>query len=190
MDTANKFTKQIEELQHTIQVAGLNYDIWWTYSGKKYRKLLLDADIYYPMFFQTSLHAHFVAMIIALYQLFEKRDDTVNFNHLLLLMKQVNKFNAKEIYNIERKIDKLKHLWIKIGILRNKVFGHKTSKFNIDPWKEAKITPNSIKKMIQQCQKLLNDISHKWDRNTYAFNLSATDDTRNLLEDLKRLRKL
>lgn len=190
MDTADKCTKYIEELHHTIYVAGLNYDIWWTYKGKKYRKLLLDADYHYPLFFQTSLHAHFVALIVALYQLFEKRNDTVNFPHLLFLLKQVNKFNAKEINNIERKIKKLKPLWIKISTLRNKVFGHKTNEFNFNPWQQAKITPNNIKKMIQQCQRLLNDISHKWARNTYAFNLSAQSSTRNLLKDLKRLRKL
>src|SRR3989339_857959 len=119
MDTANKCTKHIEELHHMIYVAGLNYDIWWTYKGKKYRKLLLDADYHYPLFFQTSLHAHFVAMIVALYQLFEKRNDTVNFHHLVFLVKQVNKFNMKEINNIERRIEKLKPSWIKISTLRN-----------------------------------------------------------------------
>lgn len=104
-------------------------------------------------------------------------------------MKQVNKFNTKEINNIEKRIEKLKPVWIKISTLRNKVFGHKTNEFDFDPWQQAKITPNNIKKMIQQCQKLLNDISHKWDRNTYAFNLSAQSSTRDLLKDLKRLRK-
>jgi hypothetical protein len=190
MDNANKCTKHIEELHHTIYVAGLNYDIWRKYKGKKYRKLFLDADDHYPLFFQTSLHAHFVAVIVALYQLFEKRHDTVNFHHLLFLMKQVNRFNMKEINNIERKIEKLNPLWIKISTLRNKVFGHKTNEFNFDPWQQVKITPNNIKKMIQRCQKLLNDISRKWNRNAYAYNLSAQPSTRDLLKDLKRLRKL
>jgi hypothetical protein len=179
----------IAELENTIIVAGLNYDIWWGYKNK-FRKQLLNADDHYPLFFQTSLHAHFIALIIALYRLFEKRTDTVNFYSILDILQQSSQFTQKDIENIMRRIERLKPLWIKIGILRNKVFGHRTNKFDITPWQQASISANEIRKLIKDAQKLLNHISQKWDRNTFAFNLSATSDTRQLLEDIWKFRKL
>ena len=76
----------VKEVQHTCLVAGLNYEIWWTYKEKKSRKRFVDILNKYPLFFQTSLHAHFVAMIVALYRLFETRQDTVNFSGLIKLL--------------------------------------------------------------------------------------------------------
>ena len=84
----------------------------------------------------------------------------------------------------------LKPLWIKIGILRNKVFGHTTNDFDINPWQQASISANQIKKLITESQKLLNHISQKWNRNTFAFNLSAMSDTKQLLDDIWKFRKL
>jgi len=74
---------------------------------------------------------------------------------------------------------------VKISILRNKVFGHATNDLNINPWKEAKITPNDIKRLIKRYQKLINDISCKCNGHYYDFCLSAKKDTTNLLKDLK-----
>ena len=183
-----RINNHIEQLEHTIIVAGLNYDIWWGYKNK-FRKQLLNAAYHYPMFFQTSLHAHFVALIMALYRLFENRRDTVNFYSIQALLKQTPKFGDRDLKNINKRIDRLKPIWVKIGILRNKAFGHTSNNFDMNPWKQASISANEIKKLIKESQKLLNHISQKWDRNTFAFNLSATSDTRQLLQDIEKVRK-
>ncbi len=186
MNKKSEIGQHINEIQHAIVVAGLNYDIWWTYKVKKYRAMLLDADGTYPLFFKTSLHAHFVAMIVALYRLFETRTDTVNFNQLVILIEQNNQLSGTEINGLKKRISNLNPLWIKIGILRNKIFAHATNQ-SINPWQEAKMTGNDLKKMIRRCQILLNLVSSRWDRSSYVFNLSAKTDTRNLLKDLRKL---
>lgn len=180
-----KINKYIKEIGHTVTVAGLNYDIWWTYKKKKYRKILLYIDDFYPLFFKASIHAHFVAVVVSLYLLFETRTDTINFFSLLDLLEKSGKFSNKDISSLRCRINTLKPLWIKISILRNNVFGHIANNLYIDPWKEARISPNNIDKLIKKCQKLLNDISCKWDGTNRTFYLSAKDDTRNLLKDLR-----
>jgi len=70
----DKISKYIQKINHTITVAGLNHDIWWTYKKKKYRKILLYVQDFYPSIFSTSVHAHFVATIMAAYQLLEDRN--------------------------------------------------------------------------------------------------------------------
>ncbi|MCW7073999.1 MAG: hypothetical protein OCU20_09050 [Methanophagales archaeon] len=182
----NKILQNVKELQNALTVAGLNYEIWWIYKEKESRERFVDTLNAYPLFFQTSLHAHFVAMIIALYRLFETRKDTVNIPQLIKLFKKEGTFPRMEFQRLESEIEQIKPLWIKVSILRNKLFGHRSNALdNEDIWKEASVTPNEFKKLIEDSKRILNEMTSIWNRSSHAFNLSATEDTMDLLEDLK-----
>ncbi|HBI48075.1 MAG TPA: hypothetical protein DDX93_05090 [Smithella sp.] len=184
----DEIQKNVKELQHAIIVAGLNYEIWWTYKEKESRKRYVDILNKYPLFFQTSLHAHFVAMIVSLYRLYETRKDTVNLPQLLKILKSQDSIPNQELKKIESEIKKIKPLWVKVSVLRNKMFGHRSNALNDDGiWKEAKVTPNQFKQLIDESKRILNEITSLWNRSSHAFNLSSTKDTVNLLEDLKQL---
>lgn len=178
----------VQELQHAITVSGLNYEIWWVYREKESRKRYVDTLNKYPLFFQISLHAHFVAMIVTLYRLYEKRKDTINLPQLIKLLKGEASIPQKELKRIETDINKIKPLWIKVSVLRNKMFGHRSKSLDYDGvWKEAQVTPNQFKQLIDESKSILNEITSLWNRSGHAFNLSSTKDTVDLLEDLKRL---
>lgn len=184
----DKIEQYVEELQHTCVVAGLNYEIWWLYKEKESRKRFVDTLNDYPLFFQTSLHAHFVAMIIALYRFFETRHDTVNFPGLIKLLKKDGSITQADLKKFESKINQAKILWRKVSVLRNNLFGHKATTLDNDGiWKKACLTPNQLRDLINDCKRLLNMITAAWNRSSHAFNLSAAEDTKRLLEDLKRL---
>jgi len=185
-----KINSYIEKLSSSITRAELNYDIWRVYKTKQYRKLLLQASHNYPNFFPVSVHAHFVAMVIALYRLLENRNDTVNFNQLIIVVKHNTHFTKRDIANIQRRINSILPLWKKIEILRNNIFGHETNQFTINPWTVAKITPNNVKKIIEKYKNLLNCISKKWNGKHYMFSLSASAHTKGLLKDLNKINKL
>lgn len=183
-----RINQYIKELQNAITVAGLNYEIWWVYKEKESRKRFVDTLNAYPLFFQTSLHAHFVAMIIALYKLFETRQDSVNVPQLVKIMKDKGSVSEIDIQKIENEIAQIKPLWVKVSILRNKLFGHKSNAFdNEEIWKEAKVTPNEFRKLIDVSKKILNQLTSVWNKSGHAFNLSSKEDTIELLEDLKKL---
>jgi len=183
-----RINQYIKELQNAITVAGLNYEIWWVYKEKDSRKRFVDTLNAYPLFFQTSLHAHFVAMIIALYKLFETRKDSVNVPQLVKIIKDQGSVSEIDIQKIEVEIAQIKSLWVKVSILRNKLFGHKSNALdNEEIWKEAKVTPNEFRKLIDESKKILNQLTSVWDRSGHAFNLSSKEDTIELLEDLKKL---
>ena len=184
----NEIQENVSELQHAIIVAGLNYEIWWTYKEKECRKRYVAILNTYPLFFQTSLHAHFVAMIVALYRLYETRKDTVNLPQLIKLLKNQGSISNPELKRIESEIKKINPLWIKVSVLRNKMFGHRSNALNYDGiWKEAKVTPNQFKQLIDESKRILNEITSLWNRSGHAFNLSSPKDTVDLLEDLKPL---
>ena len=67
---------------------------------------------------------------------------------------------------------------------------HRASGLNEEDgaFKKAHIAPDDFKRLIILTKELLNNITHKRDRDTHAFNLSATQDTVRLLEDLNGLR--
>ena len=84
-------SKNVEELQNTIKTANLNYEIWWIYKNKETRELYLDAVKTYPLFFQISFHAHFVAMIVSIYRLYKNNGVASSF-----LTEWPEKENAKK----------------------------------------------------------------------------------------------
>lgn len=177
-----------KELQHAITVAELNYDIWWVYKEKENRNRFVDTLNTYPLFFQTSLHAHFVAMLISLYRLYENRHDTINLPQLIKLLKSQKCIPDQEIERLESQIQQIKPLWVKVAVLRNKMFGHRSNGIGDDEvWRQANVTPNQFKKLLDGSKRILNKITSLWDKRRHAFNLSATDDTVRLLEDLRRL---
>jgi len=185
---SDEITKIVKELQNALTVAGLNYEIWWVYKEKESRKRFVDTLNTYPLFFQTSLHAHFVAMIVSTYRIYEKRKDTINMPQLIKQLKQSNTISIQNLKKIDSEIEKLKPLWIKVSVIRNKIFGHRSNTLDYDEiWKEAAVTPNQFKQLIDDSKRILNDLTSLWNRSSHAFNLSATKDTVDLLEDLKRL---
>jgi len=188
MMTDDEINSNIAEFQHAIVVAELNYEIWWVYKEKDNRAKYLKVLNNYPLYFQTSLHAHFVAMIISLYRLYETRKDTMNLPQLIRLFKKHSVLANDEIRNIQSNINSIRPLWRKVHILRNNMFGHRSNKLTDDAiWKKADVTPNQFKQIIDDSKALLNRITRLWAKSSHVFNLSATDDTIRLLEDLKRL---
>ena len=186
----DEIAKNVKELQNALTVAGLNYEIWWVYKEKESRKRFVDTLNDYPLFFQTSLHAHFVAMIVSIYRVYETRKDTINMPQLVKQLRKLDTIPTEDLKKIDSDIEKLKPLWIKVSVIRNKMFGHRTNTMDHDGiWEEANVTPNQFKQLIDDSKSILNDLTSLWNRSGHAFNLSATKDTVDLLEDLKQLRE-
>lgn len=170
--TANETEENVRELQHAIKVAKLNYEIWWVYKEKNSHTRFVDVLNDYPLYFQTSLHAHFVAMIISLYRLYETRKDTMNLPQLVRLLKKDSTLSIQEIKSMESDINSMKPLWQKVSMLRNNMFAHTSNKLDDDDvWKKASVTPNQFKKLINNSEGIVNRITRLWARSSHAFNL-------------------
>jgi hypothetical protein len=142
-------------------------------------------------FFQTSIHAHFVAMIIALYRLYETRRDTINIPRLLQFLEQNHPLSDDAVSSINENIAQAKPIWIKVGIIRSEVFAHLTNERNVEEsFDKANIKYCEFKDLIELSKIITNAIGQAYDRNTHAFNLSSINDTEALLTDLSKYRKL
>lgn len=176
----------VEELRHTIQVAAMNFDVWWAYKQRRQRARFVDVLNTYPLFFQTSIHAHFVALVLALYRTYETRSDTFNVSELMRRLENDRTIPPKTLAPIRRRVSGAKKLWVKVSVLRNKAFAHRASASSVgDVFRQAQVKPNDLRRLLRRTQRLLNRISYALDRSSYAFNLRAAADTKRMLTDLK-----
>lgn len=180
--------QDIEELRHTVTVAALNYDVWWVYKSKDTRPQYLNTMNRYGLFFQTSLHAHFVALLVALYRLYETRKDTINIPSLLERLRSEQVLAASVLDELDAIYVLAKPLWVKVSILRNKAFGHRSRAHSVaDSFREAAVTPDQLKQLMEITKELLNALTHAWDRSMHAFNIGAREDLLEMLNDLREI---
>jgi len=175
----------IKELRDAIMFAGLNYDIYWVYKGS--RPTYVKTMNRYVSFFTTSLQAHFAALVITLYRLYEERTDTFNIPFLLAKLRKQDELSHETLDSLNRiYTDKAKPLWEKISILRNKAFAHRCSAHTVlEVFKKADIALDEPRELIEVTKELLNQLTQARDGDTHAFNLDAREDTLWLLKDLK-----
>lgn len=183
-------SSHVDALRHGANVATLNYDIWWVYKSKEHRPVYVSTMNNYIGFFDTSLHAHFVALLVALYPMYETRRDTINIPRLLRILDAERQIPANVLAKANAIYAEAKPLWVKVGVLRNNAFGHRSDSKTIEAiFKEAGITPNQLKKLIDLTKRLLNTVSRALDGTVHAFNLAATEATLRLLQDLRGRRE-
>lgn len=176
----------VDALRHSAKVASLNYEIWWVYKSKEHHPVFVSMMNRYLGFFDTSLHAHFVALLVALYPMYEIRRDTFNIPRMLNIIEKEQSISARAIAKANALYTEAKPLWVKVGILRNNAFGHRSdSKAMEEIFKDADITPNQLKKLIDITKSLLNTVTRALNGSVHAFNCSATDATVRVLQDLK-----
>lgn len=176
----------VAALRDGASVASLNYDIWWTYKSKKCRPMYVGTMNRYLGFFDTSLHAHFVALLVALYPLYETRRDTYNIPRLLKILGKEDAIGAEALASADRLYAEAKPLWVKVGVLRNKAFGHRSDSLTTDQiFKVAEVTPNDLKRLLDLTKKLLNSVTRALDGSVHVFNLGASAATIRVLKDLK-----
>lgn len=176
----------IRELQDAAISAGLNYEIWWLLKSRDTRPKYIQVMNEYVGYFRVAIQAHFVAMLIALYRIFETRKETHNFPRLLDRLEADTVLSADVIIALRSKYALLKPLWVKVSILRNEAFGHRTLELDTEAvFVKAGITGDELKQLVEQTQELLNELTLALRESTRAFNLSATKDTVRMLEALK-----
>ncbi len=182
--------KYVEELRYTVNVASRNYEIWWAYKSKDTRPEYVGTMNSYILFFQTSIHAHFVALLVALYRLYEKRKDSYNIPGFLNLLNEREAVPPAILEKLQAIFTEAKPLWIKVNILRNEAFGHRSHERSIgEVFGKAEISGNNIFDLIKLSQDLLNTATLAWDGSSAGFKLSTRDDTLQLLKDLKAQRE-
>jgi len=175
--------RHIRELQNTVVAATINYQIWWIYKSADTRPKYIDTMNRYLGFFHVSIHAHFVAYIIALYRFYEQNRRTINLTSLLKALPALNKNSLPADFST--RTEKARDIWKKVAIIRNNCFGHINGVNDTsEMFAMARLRPDDIKYLLDITKSIINDISESWNGSIHAFDLDARKDTIDLLDDL------
>jgi hypothetical protein len=201
----DKIKLYIENLHYTIVVASLNFDVYRDLTSDKTRPQYVDIMNAYLDFFEASIHAHFVAVVVALYRLYEKRSkkDTYNISDLIKLIEKQGALSKVKITEVKQIYKYAEPIWEKICILRNNCFAHLSVKSSIKEFfKKAGLKPKDVGKLIDLSEEILNIISYEIAGNTFVSKKSQRDTnyflglkdvpsvTVSLLNDLKEYQKI
>lgn len=178
--------RHIRSLQETATVARLNFEIWWVYKSEDTRPKYVGSMNRYLGFFQASIHAHFVAIVIALYRLYEKRSNTINLDRLLKALPAETR--GKLPPDCNGRIARATDIWKKVSIVRNNCFGHLNGEASVSQsFERASLTPNEMRELMDLTEGILNDLTQVWNGSVLDYDLNARDDTVQLLDDLNGL---
>tara|TARA_R110002095_G_scaffold85339_3_gene74304 strand:+ start:316 stop:888 length:573 start_codon:yes stop_codon:yes gene_type:complete len=176
----------VKELQDAAIAAGLHYEIWWVFKSKETRPKYIGVMNQYLTYFKSTISAHFVAMLVCLYRLYETRKDTHNIPTLIDRLEKEGTLESNVVETLRGHYAKAKPLWVKVSILRNDVFGHRSMDIDTDAaFTKAGVTGDELKELVEITKELLNELTLHLRDSTHAFNLSANQATINLLEALK-----
>ena len=144
---------QAEEASNAIFDALINastcFDIWAEFQNGGKRQEYEPVVDAFPVFFETTIIAHLIAMSTLLYSVGETRNDTHNSPAYFKLIKQV-KPNDTQITELEKKFESVKPLWVKLSRVRNEVFGHrKSGRFQVELFVDVQILPEEISTIIK-----------------------------------------
>lgn len=181
-----KLKKDLDDIFTIIKDAHFSYEIWWILVSKEGRGKHFKEMLNYKEFFQPTAFAHIISFTINLYKLFETRKDTLNFPRIIKNAKCLNIFDPKQI---GKELKEAKDLWKKICVLRNKLFAHKNYHLNKNAiYKEAKIKPNNIKRLIELYLIIFNAMWKKVGGKSKTINCFSSRDAHKLFKDLAKIK--
>jgi|SRR5690554_4285712 len=184
-DMSSEIKEYLEALRNMVQEARLHHEVWWIYKSTETRPKYLDVMNRHLMFFWASIQAHMIGIVTSLYMLYETRKDTRNIPTFMARLKESGLLEESSIRELEALCAQARPLWIKVSILRNNVYAHKSSKHTInDAFELAGVSSDEMIELIDISEKILQKIGAEVLDTHYVFNLSSRRSTIGMLDSL------
>ncbi|MGB3746577.1 MAG: hypothetical protein WA961_00125 [Rhodanobacter sp.] len=177
--------KELETLFAVLEDATETFNIWQacqqSHGDKETVEMFNSA---YPGLFVWVEHALLANSISCLCLLNEKRNDTLNFGALLSRFKE--SLSDTSYGELESKLAELKPVWVKLAVLRNEIFAHRTNKRSVtDSFNKASISSNEIESYIKAAQFIVRRLGVIRFGITYHFTSGSSATMAKLIQDLR-----
>jgi len=183
--------ERLERAAQLIVRSRIFLDIWFYFESKDTRPAIIDTMNRFSEFFRFDPHAHFVAFIVHIAALFEKRRDTINLPDLARELKQSNLISAQAAADIRALLCQADQLAPKVTILRSNLFAHRSATLSYDgAFKKAAITPGQMRDLTEIALKIVNQLLSARGLGDHSFNTLARDDAEAMLKALKEAERL
>jgi len=175
----------LKELFSIIEDAHYSYEIWWILINRDGRKKYFRAMLHYKEFFEPVARSTLTSMAVALFKLYEYKNNRLSFNKVLKEVQELKLIDNKLNKKLKRKIKEANAIWKKICILRHNLLAHRHYKLTkTEIYKIAEITPNQIKRLIELSLKIFNTLWTRSNNKPKKIEPVASRDTHRVLETL------
>ena len=157
MKTHVPFSDRLQLAGQLVARARIFYDIWWFYEGADTRPKIIDTMNMYSEFFRFDSHANFVALVVYLGGLFEKRADTINLPALVSEAGASGTAPADVIAQAKSLLAQVEALQPKVAILRSNLFAHRSASLSYAAaFRKAAIEPNQLRELTEVGLRVVN----------------------------------
>ena len=144
-------------------------------------------DAHFSEFFLFTIHAHFVAFVVHMAALFEKRQDTINLRRLINEMKATAMLPSKAAAEIDALLGEAEPLASKVTNLRNELFAHRSAFLNYaEIFEIADVTKDELRSVTDIALKIANQLLEAKGLPDQSFNPAPHEHAEALLRALLR----
>jgi hypothetical protein len=177
---------RLERAGQLVVRARIFYDLWFTFEDAKSRPATLDVTERFGEFFAFDPHAHFVAFVVHIAALFERRYGTINLQGLAKEAKEANLIQAQTAIEIDALLDEAAPLVSKVTLLRNNLFAHRSASLPYDAaFKKANVTADQLRDLTEIALKIANRLLLAQGLRDHMFNYMPREEAEAILEALR-----
>ncbi|MBX3650159.1 MAG: hypothetical protein KF771_02140 [Burkholderiales bacterium] len=159
MATPLPIDERLDTAGHLVIRARIFYDVWWLYEGADTRPKIIHTMNHYPEYFRFDSHAHFLALVIHLAALFERRDDTINLPSLLAELATSNLAPTATVTEVQEILEEAAPLAQKTIILRSNLFAHRSASLSYaKAFEKADVTANQLGYLCELALQIVNQL--------------------------------
>lgn len=159
------------------------FDIWFYFESADTRPGLVDIMEEFGEFFRFAPHAHFVAFVVSIAQLFDKRRDTITLATLSREMDKAGMLSSQSQSEVAALIGQADPL----TILRHNAFAHHSASVSYNHiFKTASVTALEMRELTEISLKIANTLLRARGRQEHCFNDFPRDDAKALMNTLKK----
>jgi AbiU2 len=143
--------------QHVVR-SRLFFDLWFYFEGADTRPSIIETMREYNEFFRFAPHAFFVAYVVHIAGMFDKRKDTITLTRLAQEVKAAaHQKQSRGIAEVDALLAKATPMASKVIVLRHNAFAHRSARISYDAaFKKAAITAAQLRDLTELALKIVN----------------------------------
>lgn len=185
------FDEKLDELFQELLRARDTYEAWWNLKNRKVRPKYVDTMNVYSEYFVVAVHSHFVAMLMALFRLFDTDKKALSIPTLLASIQSEPGFPAAVRTKVTAALERAQPSIDKVKLLRDKVFAHRDRSYSYErAFREAGLTANEVRRLTERTLRIVDDLMRARNKGVYStFEHKTERDLLAMLRDLHAYRR-
>ncbi len=183
------FDERLKTAAQLVLRARVFYELWWYLEGAETRPAIIDTMRQYSEFFRFDPHAHFVAFVVHVAALFEKRNDSINLPALAKELEAPQLISPEEAAEVRRLLDEAAPVAKKAIILRSNLFAHRSAMLSYaEAFRRAAVTPDELRNLTDIALEAANRLLRTRGFEGHFFSPAPVEDAEAMLRTLSEHR--